>query len=254
MKKLPLLLLLLSATCFAEWSQIGSNNKSSGYIDFETIKKNGDKVKIWTLIDNKTSVDFKGVRYLTEVTHYEFDCKEDRQRGLDFSLYSGHMETGNAVYSLTNIEIESEPVIPGTIGDEFFKVACGNFIKPNKKIEAEITAEVTARFVNMDKKSGMSGVSADIEKCYSDATSGKPRDMQACIIYDTAATYMDRSFLKALGVTDMSTTPFLSKSAFDVRMAMYKDAAFSDYLSNDTIRFIREARDIILQAVIKSIE
>ena len=73
-------------------------------------------------------------------------------------------------------------------------------------------------------------------------------------LYDTAANSMDRSFLKALGVTDMSTTPFLSKSAFDARMAIYKDVAFSDYISNDTIRFIKEARDIILQAVIKSIK
>jgi hypothetical protein len=254
MKKITqLLLLLLSTNALSEWNQIGTNDISSGYIDFESIKKNGDKVQIWTLIDNKESVDFKGVRYLTEVAHYEFDCKEDRQRGLDFSLYSGHMETGNAVYSLTNIKIESEPVIPGTIGDEFFKIACGNFIKPNKKIEAQITLEVTARFVNMNKKSGMSGVSADIEKCYSVATSGKSRDMQACIIYDTAATYLDRSFLKAMGVKDISTTPFLDKSAFDARMAIYKEAAFKKYITYDVAIFIKEAKDIIIKAVIKSV-
>ena len=54
----------------------------------------------------------------------------------------------------------------------------------------------------------------------------------------------------ALGVKEMSTTPFLSQGAFDMRMDIYKETAFKDYMDNDAIRFIKEERDLIIKEFI----
>jgi hypothetical protein len=126
MKKLTLLLLLIVSTnVLSDWTEIVDNTDLTSYIDFETIKRKGNKVKMWSLFDYKTVQKFKNYRYLSQVSRMEYDCEEETRRQLDFYWYSGNMRQSEIVVSQTNIKDESISVIPGSIDVSFLKVACG---------------------------------------------------------------------------------------------------------------------------------
>ena len=127
MKKiLVLLLLMVSTNVFAEWTRV--DNSPDGnmivYIDYETIKKKGNKVKIWSLIDFKTVQKSSYGKYLSFVSRNEYDCEEETRRMLDLYSYSGNMRDGEQVYSQSNIKDEGTSIIPVSIDEVLFKIAC----------------------------------------------------------------------------------------------------------------------------------
>ena len=131
MKKIMILLLLMISTnVFAEWTRVGGNKSSNKngdmtvYIDFETIKKKDNKVKIWTLLDFKKVQKNENDRFLSMALHNEFDCEEDTSRTLDIYSFSGNMRGGDKVYSLSNIKDERKSILPESIEEIIFKRAC----------------------------------------------------------------------------------------------------------------------------------
>ena len=128
MKKiLVLLLLMVSTSVFAEWTEVGqSADDTTVYADFGTIKRKGNKVKMWKLYDFKTVKKLgENDRYLSEMRRGEYDCEEETVRMLDLHGYSGNMKTGHNVYSSNNIKDEATSILPESIGETLFKIACG---------------------------------------------------------------------------------------------------------------------------------
>ena len=129
MKKLLILLLLLvSTSVFAEWTRVteSADGDMTTYIDYGTIKKKGHKVKVWNLFDYKTvRIGAANERYLSSVTRFEYDCEEEMVRQLDVHWYSRNMRQGEIVFSYPNVKDEAESVMPGSIGETLFKIACG---------------------------------------------------------------------------------------------------------------------------------
>ena len=124
-KVLVLLLLMVSTNVFAEWTRVGSNDEMTVYVDYGSIKKKGNKVKMWYLFDHKTVQKPAGDRYLSSMSRSEYDCEEETKRMLDFYWYSGNMRQGEMVYSQSNIKDEAESIVPGSISEALFKIACG---------------------------------------------------------------------------------------------------------------------------------
>ena len=129
MKKLTLLLLLMVSTnLFAEWTRfIGSADGSmTVYGDRETIKKKGSNVKMWSVNDFKTVqlLPVSNTKFLSTVARQEYDCEEETKRILDGYWYSGNMKQGEIVHSFTNIKEEAESIIPKSILESSFKIAC----------------------------------------------------------------------------------------------------------------------------------
>ena len=126
MKKLTLLLLLMvSTSVLAEWTTVGGGTDLISYIDFGTIKRKDNKVKMWSLIDLKTVHEFSGgERYLSGMMRSEYDCEEETMRMLDVYYYSENMREGEVVVSNTNITNEATSVRPDSIEETFFKIAC----------------------------------------------------------------------------------------------------------------------------------
>ena len=126
MKKLTLLLLLLvSTSVFAEWTKVGGTDDMTSYADFGTIKRKGNKVKMWGLYDFKTVQKVGNDSFLSSVSRNEYDCEEETVRLLDFYWYSGNMRQGEIVVSSTNLKRESKSIMPDTFNDDFLKIACG---------------------------------------------------------------------------------------------------------------------------------
>ena len=121
------LLVLSSGPAYAEWVSVGGYESQGGYtayVDPDTIRRKGDLVKLWRLINFKTTQTVAGDSFLSVKEQTEFDCTEGRMRGLALAAFSGNSGTGDVVYS-QSVEQKWEPVFPGSVGQDMWKVACG---------------------------------------------------------------------------------------------------------------------------------
>jgi len=117
---------MVSTSVFAEWTEVGGNDVITAYADFGTIKRKGNKVKMWSLLDLKTiQKGSRGERYLSSVSRDEYDCEEETERRLDIHWYSSNMGQGEIVWSSTIIKNEARSVIPRSISETLFNIACG---------------------------------------------------------------------------------------------------------------------------------
>jgi hypothetical protein len=79
---------------------------------------------MWRLFDFKTVQKFEGDIYLSVMVRDEYDCEEETGRVLDFYWYSGNMRGGEVVESATNLKKEAESILPGSIDETLFNIAC----------------------------------------------------------------------------------------------------------------------------------
>jgi hypothetical protein len=129
MKKImALLLLIVSKNVFAEWTKVtdSSDGDMTVYVDYGSIKKKGNKVKILDLTDFKTVQKTKSYRYLSQLSLNEYDCEKERRRMLDFHWFSENMKKGDIVYSEKNINDEGKSIPTDSIGTDLFNIACDN--------------------------------------------------------------------------------------------------------------------------------
>ncbi len=127
MKKiLTLLILMISTSVFAEWTKVtdSSDGDITVYVDYRSIKKKGNKVKMFDLSDFKTVQKTKSYRYLSQLSLNEYDCEKERRRMLDFHWFSENMKKGDIVYSEKNINDEGKSIPTDSIGTDLFNIAC----------------------------------------------------------------------------------------------------------------------------------
>lgn len=122
---LIMLLTVVSSSAAAEWVEVGTDDTGTItiYADPATIRRSGDKVRMWHLYDYQTTQRNSGKRFMSVVTRTEHDCKEEQSRGLYVSSYSENMGGG------TVVEIFDEPdkwlpVPPGTASAVLWELAC----------------------------------------------------------------------------------------------------------------------------------
>jgi len=115
-----------AATAAAKWEDFGSHTLHGGvdiYFDRVTMRRSGDLVKVWEMLDFKTAQVMGDTRVLSLQSHFEYDCKGARRRLLSSAGFSGHMgktliaETGNNPGAW-------QPAPPGTYPGELRKIAC----------------------------------------------------------------------------------------------------------------------------------
>ena len=119
---------ILKIACGTEWVKIAL---AAGYIfdiyaDAATISRAGDMVKMWGIFDYKIPQVMPGdKRYLSQKTHNEYDCKDERMRTLFFLRHPANMGKGSPVHSSDGIPGNWTSAAAGNIQKGFFKVACG---------------------------------------------------------------------------------------------------------------------------------
>ncbi len=124
---IAMLLAAFSTNVLAEWTAVGGNDSFTTYADLATIRKSGNRVKMWDLFDYKVVMISKanGTRRLSQAGQTEYDCKEETRGLVTFIWYSKNMGAGEVVYSSGAIHDEFEPISPGSTEETLFKVACG---------------------------------------------------------------------------------------------------------------------------------
>jgi hypothetical protein len=127
MKSVIIMFLLLnSMNVFAEWTSIGKNEDAGAtiYAETQTIRKKGNKVKIWSLYDyNKVQVA-DNTPYISSREIDEFDCSDATYQSLEISAFSENMGKGKVV-SLYSIKSNIHEIPPHSVIEGLFKVACG---------------------------------------------------------------------------------------------------------------------------------
>ena len=122
-----LMLLVTAGAASAEWTRVSDMDEFIQYVDKATIRRNGNLVKMWDLTDYKIvrNSDFAiGNSYLSGKMQREYDCKEEKERLLALTWFSGQMGGGKVVYSETNVT-RWIPIQPESIGETVWKIACG---------------------------------------------------------------------------------------------------------------------------------
>jgi hypothetical protein len=109
-----------------DWVESGEagNGSLTQYVDPQSIRRDGNKVRLWLLRDYK-SVQVAGNKtHLSAVDRKEYDCFEDTVRTMDIYEYSGKMGKGDIVLSIPNVTNPAASVIPGSIAATNLKIAC----------------------------------------------------------------------------------------------------------------------------------
>ncbi len=118
------------------WVAVDSGYQSPSremvYYDPKTIRRDGDLVTLWQLIDYKWmqgnapfgTFMMSPHRFFSTKTHKEFDCAHNRVRLLASSEFSQHMGTGTHNAVLVS-QGSGQPVEPDSINQALWEVACG---------------------------------------------------------------------------------------------------------------------------------
>jgi len=112
----------------AEWTEISKSDNKGGYTayaDLTSIRKAGDRVKMWTLFDYQIEQKASGVIFLSKTIRRDYDCKGEHTRILAFKLFSWNMEQGKRMRSYNQPQQwkEIQPENKEEIG---WNIACGN--------------------------------------------------------------------------------------------------------------------------------
>ena len=101
MKKLILVLLLLSTHALADWTRVDRNDDLDAYVDPATIHKQANIVNMWALLDYKTAHQWSDyLLYWSMKTQKEFDCDAGQVHTLNSVFHFEHMGNGQSVYTV----------------------------------------------------------------------------------------------------------------------------------------------------------
>lgn len=118
------LLVALSRNAAAEWIKLGDSTNKTFYADPESIRKVGDMVKMWDLLDYQSvPINYQGKSILSAKSQNEYNCKDGESRMLYYSFHSANMGGGVTIVSYSHPN-EWEPVAPGSLIMTLWKFAC----------------------------------------------------------------------------------------------------------------------------------
>ncbi len=127
MKRLliTLLLAVLSTSAMAEWTPIAQTESATNYAELSTIRKAGNKVKMWIMEDFKTMQVIGEYKYLSAKSQFEYDCQNETLVVGAILMFLGNMGSGQVVTSVSKRLVDPMPVSPGSVGEIAWKIACG---------------------------------------------------------------------------------------------------------------------------------
>lgn len=127
MKKLILILatVLISGNVSAEWTRIdGGADDSDLYGDMDTFRRNGSKIKLWTMHNFKTWQGPGNQKYQSNKIQWELDCKEEQVRMLASLDFTGKKGAGRLVSTVYAPNDSWRPPTPQTLGEAVFNAGC----------------------------------------------------------------------------------------------------------------------------------
>jgi hypothetical protein len=109
----------------AKWLIFHAAPEASIYTDPSTVHQEGDGAQMWVLIDyTQPQQDKTGKQVLSDMLHYQYDCKQKTLSITATSAYAGHMASGELINENPEAP-QMTPVEAGTLAENMWKHACG---------------------------------------------------------------------------------------------------------------------------------
>ncbi len=122
---ISLMLLVTATAANAEWTLVDSSAELVQYVDRTTVQRKGNFAKVWNLRDlKKSSKNYQGNYYFSQKALEEYDCVGNKIRLISLVQY-GQKMGGGTVVDFQNGTSPWIPVVPQTVGETLWKIACG---------------------------------------------------------------------------------------------------------------------------------
>ncbi len=126
-KLLFVTLLLVSTQSFGQWTVYTDDDQKTIYVDTSTIRRDGSFVEFWSIHSYKfPMVEIEGSKVTSTKGRSRYDCKNELQRTLFFTMYEGEKGTGRVlgVQNYINEKPDWSPIIPDTPNMIILKRLC----------------------------------------------------------------------------------------------------------------------------------
>lgn len=122
------LLVLMGVPAWAGWQIVGSNGASDLFADNGPVRREGDKVRMWDMIDYRELQERAGVSYRSMKVEVEYDCAVRRFRNLSATLHAGRLAEGEPVATYARADAWQE-IQAGSGIELLAKFACDKLQK-----------------------------------------------------------------------------------------------------------------------------
>ena len=117
-------LIIASNSASAKWLVVGETNNALHYYEPGTLRKNGNKAKMWELTDYIVAKKDSEKEYKSVKMQSEYDCVEYQHRPIYAVTYSENMGDGQIIANLDG-DKNWKPAVPGSVREALLKIACG---------------------------------------------------------------------------------------------------------------------------------
>jgi len=118
------LLVMSNGLAYAEWLRVSPIDAGVGvYADPDSTRRKGELVRMWSLYDFQTEQYTRRGQFLSSKGRIEYDCANERIRGLAVEEFSRHMGEGTVVYADSS-ESKWIPVPPQGVVQALWMIAC----------------------------------------------------------------------------------------------------------------------------------
>ena len=126
-----LLFVFLMMTCsvsWAEWELVADIENYVQFVDKATKRKKDNFVEMWRMNNYfDEQLNSQGKKYKSVKIFDSYDCNNKARGVVSFVQYFEQYGRGDVVLSHTakSIEIQYHPIVPESIGEGLWKIACG---------------------------------------------------------------------------------------------------------------------------------
>jgi len=114
------------SSAFAAWQEIGFNEQSTVSLDIETLKRDGDKAQIMSMLDFKTpGADPKTKEQIRSIIGLnEYLCEKAQYRPIEYKVFSGNKGEGKVVADVKSPDSPFEAITSGSWAAGVYSIAC----------------------------------------------------------------------------------------------------------------------------------
>jgi hypothetical protein len=114
------------SSAFAAWQEIGFNEQSTVSLDIETLKRDGDKAQIMSMLDFKApGADPQTKEPIRSIIGLnEYLCGKVQYRPIEYKIFSGNKGEGKVVADVKSTDSQFEAITSGSWAAGVYSIAC----------------------------------------------------------------------------------------------------------------------------------
>lgn len=114
------------SSAFAAWQEIGKNEQSTVFLDIDTLKKDGDKAQIMSMLNfTNPGVDPKTKKPIRSIIGLnEYLCEKAQYRPIEYKVYSGNKGEGKVIADIKSPNSPFEAITSGSWAAGVYSIAC----------------------------------------------------------------------------------------------------------------------------------